>query len=228
MIGVCLLASALVSIVVLFDIVTQGTDILPPFQDRTIFLSRGVAVVCLLLWASWLAFRNRTHEYIFDREYSDDGTTYDSDILSPVENFVLASMSLVFLGICADNIVHSLLCQPAFTRSMCTYFVIPMTARIWAQYRAVRSAHIDDIEELVESLLGATLNIFLFVSPCLVLLGWIVGSPMDISYSMMEVILIDVAVWTLTLLSHSWLVYYSGALLMGLYVMSAVGLYLTL
>ncbi|KAL9026635.1 MAG: hypothetical protein Q9180_007455 [Flavoplaca navasiana] len=225
----CLLASALVSIVVGFDLTNGNTDTVPRSQDKIIFLSRSVAVTCLLLWTSWLTFRNCTHADFFDREDSDDGTTHNSAILNPLANLFQALTSLVFLGICADVIVHSLLCQPFLTRSICTYFVIPVTARIWAQYRGVRTTDIYDINEVVDSSVGAMLNIFLFVSPCLVLLGWIIGSPMDIRYSLMEVILIDVAVWTLTVVSlPSRFNYSSGALLMSLYVMSAMALYFTL
>lgn len=235
MTGLCLVASALASILVWFDIMIGEV---PPSPDKTTFLSRSIAIASLLLWASFLAFRNHTHAHLNGRGYSDDiELSVDRSLdnaasLSPIENLIQASIRLVLLGICADNIVHGLLLQPILTRSICTYFVIPLTARVWAQYRGVRSARpdMDFFEEAVDSSIGAALNTLLCVGPCLVLLGGIIGSPMNLRFSIMEITLVDVAIWTLSVSSAAEFIfnYLSVALMMSLYVMSALGLYLTL
>ncbi|KAL8930555.1 MAG: hypothetical protein Q9208_000739 [Pyrenodesmia sp. 3 TL-2023] len=235
--GLCLLASSLVSILVCFDITVGDKEVVPPSLDKTIFLSRSIAIVSLLLWAGFLAFRNHTHAHLFDDEadptpLSDSGSRISSGSasLSFVENLIQAFIRLVLLGLCADNIVHSLLFQPTLTQSICIYFVIPLTTRLWAQYRGVLST-LDDLDaEIFDSSTGAALNTLLFVAPCLVLLGGIIGSPMNLRYSIMEITLVDVAVWTLG--QDAWsrprLNYFIGSLSMGLYVMCALGLYLTL
>lgn len=232
--GLCLEASALVSILVWFDITIGETEKLPLSPDKTMILSRTIAIVSFLLWACFLAFRNYTHTHLF-KEYdsitpsdSDDHSSSDSASLSLVENLIQASFRLVLLGLCADNVVHSLLFQPILTRSICTYFAIPLTARVWAQYRGVHGASYFS-KEIVDSSIGAAFNSLLFVAPCLVVLGGIIGSPMDLRFSVMEIILVDVAVWTSSVVGANRLFdYLSGALLMSLYVMSALSLYLLL
>ncbi|KAL8908086.1 MAG: hypothetical protein Q9171_005604 [Xanthocarpia ochracea] len=236
--GLCLEASALVSILVWFDITIGETEKLPLSPDKTMILSRSIAIVSFLLWAGFLAFRNYTHTHLFD-EYdsitpsdSDDHSSSDSVSLSFVENLIQASIRLVLLGLCADNVVHSLLFQPILTQSICIYFVIPLTARIWAQYRGVHSDMAPELElsrDMIDSSIGAALNSLLFVAPCLVVLGGIIGSPMNLRFSVMEIILVDVAVWTLSVVGARDLFnYLIGALLMSLYAMSALSLYLTL
>lgn len=249
MTGLCLLASSLVTILVLLDVTVVDTRTVHPSTDKTIFLSRGIAVACLLLWAGFLFFRKHTPASFGSEgldpstpSNSDDRsatTNPDPDSLNPIENLIQASIRLALLGFCADSIVHSLLIQPIFARSVYTYLAIPLTARLWAQYRGVRSIQhshndTDTFEEVIDSSIGAVLNSLLFVAPCLVLLGGIIGVPMNLRFSVMEVALVDVAVWTLSLLIPNadgvWfgLHYYKGAVLMSLYVMSALGLYMTL
>lgn len=249
MTGLCLLASSLMSILVLLDITVSDTDTVHHSTHKTTFLSRNIAVACLLLWAGFLFFRKHTPASLGSEGLdpstctnSDDrsaATNPDSDSLNPVEKLIQASIRLVLLGFCADNIVHSLLSQPIITRSIYTYYAIPLTARLWAQHRGIRSTqdvsnHPDTFEEVIDSSIGGALNSLLFVAPCLVLLGGIIGVPMNLRFSLMEIALVDVAVWTLSLLIPSvdgvrvGLHYYTGALLMGLYIMSALGLYMTL
>ncbi|KAL8899244.1 MAG: hypothetical protein Q9207_006287 [Kuettlingeria erythrocarpa] len=249
MTGLCLLATALLSILVLLDLIVGDPEKAFPFEDQTIFLSRNIAITCLLLWTGFLFFRKHTlprpgsgasnSSTHSDSEDSSATTNPDSDSLSPVESLIQASIRLVSLALSTDNIVHGLSFQPNITRSVCAYFAVPLTARLWAQYRGVQSTQhslndTDAFEEVIDSSIGALLNILLFVAPCLVLLGWIIGVPMGLRFSIMEMTLIDIAVWTLSLLLPQadgvWfgLNYYKGAVLMGLYAMSALGLYLTL
>ena len=235
LIGLCLLASALSSILVWFDIIVGDTEMVRPSLDKTVFLSRSIALVSLLLWASFLAFRKQTHAHLFDPDYYDEEQRSPSDPVShsPIQSVIQASIRLVFLGLCADNLVHSLLSQPILARSMFIYFAIPLTARVWAQYRGVRSGwhNTGPFEEVIDSSIGTVLNTLLCVGPCLVLLGGIIGSPMDLRFSVMEITLVDVAVWTLSVSGHGlWYnyTYFHGALLITLYAMSALGLYFTL
>ncbi|KAL8918638.1 MAG: hypothetical protein Q9172_005331 [Xanthocarpia lactea] len=232
--GLCLEASALVSILVWFDITIGETEQLPLSPDKTMILSRSIAIVSFLLWACFLAFRNYTHTHLFEEHDSitpsdsDDHSSSHSASLSLVENLIQALIRLVLLGLCADNVVHSLLFQPILARSICTYFAIPLTARVWAQYRGVHSGSYFS-REMVDSSIGAAFNSLLFVAPCLVVLGGIIGSPMDLRFSVMEIILVDIAVWTLSVVGALGIFdYFRGALLMSLYVMSALSLYLTL
>lgn len=232
--GLCLLASALSSILVWFDVIVGETEMVRPSLDKTVFLSRSIALVSLLLWASFLAFRKQTHAHLFDLEYDDEERRSQSDPVShsPIESVIQASVRLVFLGLCADNLIHSLLLRPILARSMCIYFAIPLSARVWAQYRGVRSGW-DNMghEEVIDSSIGTVLNTLLCVGPCLVLLGGIIGSPMDLRFSIMEITLVDVAVWKLSMsAAGGWYVhaYFRGPMLITLYVMSALGLYFTL
>ena len=233
--GLCLLASALSSILVWFDIIVGDTAMVRPSLDRTVFLSRSIALVSLLLWASFLAFRKQTHAHLFDPDYDYGEQRSQSDLVShsPIESVIQASIRLVFLGLCADNLIHSLLLQPILARSLCIYFAIPLSARVWAQYRGVRSGwnNTDAFEEVIDSSIGTVLNTLLCVGPCLVLLSGIIGSPMDLRFSIMEITLVDIAVWTLSVdVDGGWYhyFYFRGALLMTLYAMSALGLYFTL
>ncbi len=232
--GLCLEASALVSTLVWFDITISETEKLPLSPDKTMILSRYIAIVSLLLWAVFLGFRNYTHTHLYEvydsttPSNSDDHSSSDSASLSLVENLIKGSIRLVLLGVCADNVLHSLLLKPILTRSSCTYFAFSLTAKVWVQYRGVHS-DIDLTRKMVDSSIGAALNSLLNVAPFLVVLGGIIGAPMNLRFSVMEITLVDVAVWTLSVVA-SWgpFHYFIGALLLSLYVMSALSLYLTL
>lgn len=137
--GLCLEASALVSTLVWFDITISETEKLPLSPDKTMILSRYIAIVSLLLWAVFLGFRNYTHTHLYEvydsttPSNSDDHSSSDSASLSLVENLIKGSIRLVLLGVCADNVLHSLLLKPILTRSSCTYFAFSLTAKVWVQ-----------------------------------------------------------------------------------------------
>ncbi|KAL8997738.1 MAG: hypothetical protein Q9169_003067 [Polycauliona sp. 2 TL-2023] len=223
----CLMASAFITIVVVFGLSTCDHGDRRPSLDGISFVDHSIAIASLLLWAAFLAFRNYTHAAYVYGEYSDDGSPNESADLSPVENLIHALIRLIVLGFCTDNIVHSLLFQPGFTQSMCTYFAVPLATRAWAQYRGVQAkGAMDYTPEVIDSSIGPVLNTLLFVAPCLVLLGWIIGRPMNQQYSIPEIFLVDIAICTSSIIIRKWKgQFYGGALLMCLYVITALALY---
>ncbi|KAL8939916.1 MAG: hypothetical protein Q9211_002520 [Gyalolechia sp. 1 TL-2023] len=222
-------ACALFSILVWFDISMGGPVALAASVDKTIFLSRSIAIISLLLCVSFLLFRKHTHAYLFDgysEQDSEQGSEQDSD--RPTSDLrksvVLEWRQFIILGFCADTLVHGLLYQPAVAQSACAYFAIPLTARLWVQYGAV----IMMSGEFYVSTVGTALSTSLFVGPCLVIFGWIINVPMTFRFSILEIVLLDLAVWLLGYLTQGLKTnYLSGAMLLTLYLLAMLALCLT-
>lgn len=230
MISLSLLGSAFVSILVSFDISIGGTTTLSPSESKTMFLSRSIAIICLLLWAAFLLFRNRTHASLFDEELEDDDTTrWETRDISRANHVIQALIRLVLLSLCADTLVHILVRQSVTFRTLCAYFVIPLITRIWAAYRCffrpwVPGSWSDPSDDRIDSTIGSILNNLLFVGPCLVLLGWIIKVPMNLRFSLMETILLDLTVWLISYL-QGWVAnFLTGAVLMIFYIMAILSL----
>ncbi|KAL8645702.1 MAG: hypothetical protein Q9210_006559 [Variospora velana] len=225
-----LVASALMTMLVCFDLEVPNPDAAGPRAD-TVILSRGLAIILALLWIAFLFFRSRSHADLFNEDF-EFGTTVlvDQRRRFPTKApSMLALVRLILLGLCADTLIQGLLRQSHMVRTTCIYFAIPLTARLWAQIQGISIAR-DTMHGpygSIESSFGSMLDIMLVVAPFLVILGWVIGSPVTLRFSLMEMALFDLAVWLVNHLPGDGMAtWFSGAMLIILYIMALMGLWL--
>ncbi|KAL9596349.1 MAG: hypothetical protein Q9219_005866 [cf. Caloplaca sp. 3 TL-2023] len=150
---------------------------------------------------------------------------------SPAEDYLQTIVRLALLGLCADNFAHSIIGLSSFAQKLLVYFALPLATRLWPLYRCIRlawmpSGFIDSNKETADSSIGSLLNSLLFVGPFLVLLGWVNGVPMDLQFTPVELIALDLATWLINyIFMASRANYLGGIMLIALYILSAFALY---
>ena len=138
-------------------------------------------------------------------------------------------VAAVFLAILSESLVSSI---DPFIESfdLTPFFVgvilIPTIGNLAEHVVGVQLALKDRMDFSMAVSIGSSLQVALFVAPVLVLLGVVVGQPMDLVFNPLEVAAVAAAVATCALVSmdgeSNWL---EGALLMGVYAILGVSFF---
>ena len=81
-------------------------------SDKSVLiLSRGTAIVMLILYCLYLVFQLKTHSQLFDAEAGDeggDGKEKEPEILSPVAAGICLVLVTLLVAVCAEYLVGSI------------------------------------------------------------------------------------------------------------------------
>lgn len=133
----------------------------------------------------------------------------------------LALVSELFVGV-IETVTESFGFSPLFTGIV----LLPLLGGVAEYITAVSMARRDKMDLAVSVALGSTLLVALLVVPLLILLGPLLGQPLDLSFNPFELVAIATAVLVSNLVSldgrSDWL---EGVLLLAAYVILAAGFY---
>lgn len=204
-------------------------------------LSVAVAVVLIGVYVLTLLFSMKTHAYLYDAGVAQqDGTTLAESNLAATEaeehhpvnlglwiGILLAAT--VFVAVESELLVGSLeeaTGQLGLTALFTGVILLPIVGNAAEHATAVTVAMKDKMDLSVSVALGSSLQIALFVAPVLVLVGWIVGQPMDLNFNPFELVAVMVAVLIANSISSdgrsNWL---EGTLLLAAYVVLGLAFY---
>jgi Ca2+:H+ antiporter len=194
-------------------------------------LSAAVAVVLITVYILTLVFSMKTHTYLYDvgvAEIDDDG---DGKVEKP--NLVLwmgvLLAATVAVAVESELLVDSLEVAtealgltPLFTGVI----LLPIIGNAAEHATAVTVAMKDKMDLSVSVAMGSSLQIALFVAPVLVLLGWLIGQPMDLDFNPFELVAVAVAVLIANSISSdgqsNWL---EGMMLLAAYAVLGIAFY---
>jgi Ca2+:H+ antiporter len=129
--------------------------------------------------------------------------------------------SELFVGV-VETVTEGLGLSPLFTGVV----LLPLLGGAAEYVTAVSMARKDKMDLSVSVALGSTLLVALLVAPLLVLLGPLLGHPLDLSFNLFELVAVITAVIVSNLISldgrSDWL---EGVLLLAAYVILAAGFY---
>jgi Ca2+:H+ antiporter len=104
--------------------------------------------------------------------------------------------------------------------------LLPIIGNAAEHTTAVVVALKDKMDLSVSVAVGSSLQIALFVAPVLVLVGWVIGQPMDLNFSPFELVAVTVAVLITNSISSdgrsNWL---EGTLLLATYIIIGIAFY---
>ncbi|MGK7911820.1 MAG: calcium/proton exchanger [Synechococcus sp.] len=179
-------------------------------------LSVDVAIVLMGVYVMTLLFSMKTHSYLYDLNVEDSGAASDSVVTNaesadakvtkheehhgPVNVKlwigVLFACTLA-VAIESELLVSSL--EPAtemlgLTSLFTGVIVLPIIGNAAEHATAVAVAMKNKMELSISVAVGSTLQIALFVGPLLVILGQLMGQPMDLDFNLFELVSVAVAV----------------------------------
>jgi Ca2+:H+ antiporter len=160
--------------------------------DRnTLILSHGTAVILLILYILYLIFQLKTHSNLFDEEVQPEGETSEAQILSPWPAGVAMVFITVIVAVCAEYLVDSIdaIVETAhITKTFIGLILLPIVGNAAEHVTACLVAYKHKMDLAIGVAIGSSLQIALFVTPFLVILGWIVGREMTLHFQGFETV----------------------------------------
>ncbi|KAJ5497954.1 Sodium/calcium exchanger membrane region [Penicillium expansum] len=186
-------------------------------QDNILILSHGTSIILLIIYVMYLYFQLGSHSDLFeetngsDTEHtagSEEEEEEEERILSPwaaaVVLVITTGMSKTFIGL----------------------VLIPIVGNAAEHVTAVVVAYKDKMDLAIGVAIGSSLQIALFVTPFLVILGWIMGIEMTLHFQTFETVAFFISGLVVTLLIQDGKSnYLEGGMCLGMYIILALAFY---
>lgn len=207
---------------------------------KILSFSRGVSVVLLSLYILYLVFQLKTHKALFEEQaHEDDGiiTTSlptdghkpESESLSVTGALSVLVAATILVSICADYLVGAIddiVELSGLSKTFIGLIVLPIVGNAAEHATAIIVAMKDKMDLAIGVAVGSSLQIALFVTPFMVIIGWIIDVPMSLYFSTFEtaIMLVSVFITNLVILDgeSNWL---EGAMLLSTYLIVALAFF---
>ncbi|KAL2131382.1 hypothetical protein VTI74DRAFT_5164 [Chaetomium olivicolor] len=197
--------------------------------NSILILSRGTAIVLLLLYVMYLFFSLRTHQKLFQPEAAENGNAGDDEeppILSAWAALLVLVAATLVISVCADYMVDSidaLVATGKISKTFIGLILIPIVGNAAEHATACVMAVRDKMDLAMGVAIGSSIQIALLVTPFLVMLGWIMGQPMTLHFETFETVAFGLSVLVVTYtVQDGKSNYLEGAMLLGLYAIIAL------
>ncbi|KAJ8123229.1 hypothetical protein ONZ43_g768 [Nemania bipapillata] len=241
----------------LFMIVMKSQDNQQEGRYITLSLSRGTAIILLFIYVLYLWFQLRTHHNLFGNESADvesepaqiegagagtanadaarneaqNGESEHEAAMGPWSAAAVLVVTTVLVSICADYLVESidsLVERGGISRSFIGLILIPIVGNAAEHVTAVVVAVKNKMDLAMGVAIGSSIQIALFVTPFLVVLGWIMDRDMDLHFETFETVAFGLSVLVVIYtVQDGKSNYLEGAMLMSLYVIIAIAFFVT-
>ncbi|KAH6865933.1 vacuolar calcium ion transporter /H(+) exchanger [Alternaria rosae] len=201
--------------------------------DKNILvLSHGTAIILLILYILYLYFQLYSHHSLFaDVENQEGGgEEEEAQILSPVAAGVALVLVTVLVAVCAEFLVDSIdsIVESAhISKTFVGLVLIPIVGNAAEHVTAVIVAYKGKMDLAINVAIGSSMQIALFVTPFLVILGWIMGQPMTLHFQGFETMIFFISVLIVNyLIQDGKSNYLEGAMCIGIYAIIALAFYI--
>jgi calcium/proton exchanger len=199
-------------------------------RDNVLILSHGTSIILLIIYVMYLYFQLRSHAYLF--EESNDAETAEGEdaeeeeerLLNPIPATVALIVVTILVAICADYLVgsiDSIVETTGMSKTFIGLVLIPIVGNAAEHVTAVVVAYKDKMDLAIGVAIGSSLQIALFVTPFLVILGWIMNIEMTLHFQTFETVAFFISGLVVTLLIQDGKSnYLEGGMCLGMYVSS--------
>jgi len=204
-------------------------------ESTILFLSRGTAIILLILYVMYLYFQLKSHADLFEEggdeeAMGDDGTTESEErLLGPIPASIALVVVTVLVAVCAEYLVGSIegiVEKTGMSRTFIGLILIPIVGNAAEHATACVVAYKNKMDLAIGVAIGSSLQIALFVTPFLVILGWIIGEPMTLRFETFETIAFFISGLIVALLIQDGKSnYLEGGLCLGMYIIFALAFY---
>jgi Ca2+:H+ antiporter len=200
----------------------HGAD---PHPETRVPTSIGIAVVLLALYALSLVFSLRTHAHLFEAdaeaERGSHWTLRRAVVVLTCATVAVAVVSEVLVA-SLDGAARSL----GLSRLFVGVILVAVVGNAAEHSTAVLMALRDKMDLALQIAVESSKQMALFVAPVLVFAGLLLGQPMDLVFTPLEVVAVGVSTGAITLVAldgeSNWL---EGAMLLAVYAVLGVAFY---
>ncbi|KAA8648545.1 hypothetical protein EYZ11_001139 [Aspergillus tanneri] len=207
-------------------------------QKNILILSHGTAIILLILYVMYLYFQLKSHAEFFEETNGESGSDVENQhehdaeeehILNPWAATVALIIVTVLVAICADYLVgriDSIVEKTGMSRTFIGLILIPIVGNAAEHVTAVVVAWKGKMDLAIGVAIGSSLQIALFVTPFLVILGWIMNVEMTLNFHIFETVAFFISGLVVTfLIQDGKSNYLEGGLCLGMYVILALAFY---
>jgi len=220
-------------------------------DELILYFSRGVSIILLFVYLLYLLFSLKTHKVLFEedltreeilnstnnnntgRHSSDDVLTgpkqEEDQHLSMTGGLVVLLFTTILVSFCADYLVGSIdeiVETSGLSKTFIGLIIIPIVGNAAEHVTAIVVAMKDKMDLAIGVAIGSSLQIAIFVTPFMVLVGWIIDVPMSLYFSTFETAILFVSVFIANLVildgESNWL---EGAMLLSTYFIIALAFF---
>jgi Ca2+:H+ antiporter len=170
-------------------------------EHNILILSHGTAIILLFIYVMYLVFQLKTHSELFDE--GNTGEHEEAELLTPWAAGVLLVVITIAVAICAEYLVDSIdsiVETVHISKTFIGLILIPIVGNAAEHVTAVVVAYKDKMDLAIGVAIGSSLQIALFVTPFLVILGWIMDRKMTLHFETFETVAFFLAALVVTLL----------------------------
>ncbi|CCF60729.1 hypothetical protein KAFR_0L01210 [Kazachstania africana CBS 2517] len=204
-------------------------------DEKILSLSRGTSIILLIVYVLFLFFQLRTHHVMFEQQNEETEEIVGQYSTKPEHSlsrnssisFLLAATILV--SICADYLVgaiDSVVASSGLSKTFIGLIVIPIVGNAAEHVTSVMVAMKNKMDLAIGVAIGSSLQIALFVTPFMVLVGWLIDVPMTLNFSTFETATLFISVFLSNYLvldgESNWL---EGVMSLSMYLLIAMAFY---
>jgi Ca2+:H+ antiporter len=201
----------------------EGSD------DNIAVLSRGTSIILLFIYISYLFFQLKTHADLFDDAEAQEEGEEEAQLLGPWAAGVVLVVVTLLVAICAEFLVDSIdsIVEKAhISKTFIGLILIPIVGNAAEHVTAVIVAYKNKMDLAIGVAIGSSLQIALFVTPFLVVLGWAMDRPMTLHFETFETVAFFLSALVVVLLIQDGKSnYLEGLLCLGMYIIIALAFY---
>ncbi|KAL1588767.1 hypothetical protein WHR41_02573 [Cladosporium halotolerans] len=201
-------------------------------EDNILILSHGTAIIMLIIYCLYLFFQLKSHAHLFDAEAQQEGGDSESEepqILGPIAATICLIIVTIAVAICAEYLVDSIdaIVETAhISKTFIGLVLLPIVGNAAEHVTACVVAYKDKMDLAIGVAIGSSMQIALFVTPFLVVLGWAMGQPMTLHFQGFETVVFFLSVLVVNyLIQDGKSNYLEGCMCLGTYIIIALAFY---
>lgn len=198
------------------------------YHDGLLVISRGTAILLLLVYVAYLVFQLKTHAFLFAAAEEEEEEASEMSTVAAGSALLIVT---VITSFCADYLVASIE-ETAERYSIPKPFIglilLPLVANAAEHVTSIWMAMKNKMELTIGVCVGSSIQIAAFVIPLLVIIGWITGHELTLFFANFETIVLFVSVMMVNLLIQDGKSnYMEGIMLITLYLVVALAFWVT-
>ena len=181
-----------------------------------LFISRGTSIFLLCIYAGYIYFQLRTHNFLFAETEAEEGgereeqkMTPQSSILALLIITVITSMNADYLVSAIDDVAN----EYNISKPFIGIVLLPIVGNAAEHVTSVWMAAKNKMEIALGVAIGSSIQISLGLIPALVVVGWLIGQPLTLFFQNFETVTLVVSVLLVNTLIQDGKSNYLGACL---------------
>lgn len=199
-------------------------------KESTLALSRFSSVMMLMAYACYLYFQLKTHTHLYD-EGEDDGDDDDDEeqVLGFRGSIAWMAIITVFISLLSEYLVDAI--EGAADAwdipvAFISVIILPIVGNAAEHASAIMFAAKNKVDISLGVAIGSSTQIAMFAIPFCVVIGWIMGVPMDLNFHLFETATLCMTVLVVAaLLQEGESNYFKGIMLVLSYLIVAASFY---